>query len=63
MNLRLAFLQNSELFKSAPDLNGGGGGTQAWWEAPYADIKSLGRAWPIKSLVFPRVINIYDVIL
>jgi len=26
------------------------------------DIESLGRGWPMKSLVFPLIINIYDVI-
>jgi len=47
----------------APDLDGGGAGAQPWWEAPCVDIKSLGRGWPIKSLVFLRIINVYDVIL
>jgi len=28
---------------SAPDLDGGGPGAQAWWEAPCADTKYLGR--------------------
>jgi len=28
-----------------------------------SDIESLGRGWPMKSLVFPLIINIYDVIL
>jgi len=28
-----------------------------------SDIESLGRAWPIKSLGFPQIINIHDVIL
>jgi len=26
-------------------------------------LESLGRGWSMKSLVFPRIINIYDVIL
>jgi len=43
----------------APNFDGGGPGAQAWWEAPCADIKCLGRGWSIKSLVFPRIINIY----
>ena len=29
--------------KSAPDLDGGGPGAQAWWEAPCADTKCLGK--------------------
>jgi len=28
-----------------------------------SDKESLGRGWPMKSLVFPQIINIYDVIL
>jgi len=48
---------------AAQDLDGGGPGAQAWWEAPCADTKCLGRGWSIKSLVFPRIINICDVIL
>jgi len=28
-----------------------------------SSTESLGRGWPMKSLVFPRIINIYDVIL
>ena len=49
--------------KSAPDLDGGGPGAQVRWEAPCADIQSLGRGWPMKSLLFKRIINISDVIL
>jgi len=45
------------------DLDGGGPGAQAWWEAPYADARFLGRGWSMKSLVFPHMINIYDIIL
>jgi len=30
-------------FASAPDLDGGEPGAQAWWEAPCADTKCLGR--------------------
>ena len=35
---------------------------QALREAPCADTKCLGRRWSMKSLVFPHIINIYDVI-
>jgi len=47
---------------AAPDSDGG---AQVWWEAPCADTESLGRVWSMKSLVFPRIINVYhyDVIL
>ena len=48
---------------SAPDLDGGGPGAQAWWEAPCANIESLSMGWPMKSLVFPHIIDIYDIIL
>jgi len=27
-----------------------------------SDIESLGRGWPMKSLVFPQIINIYEII-
>jgi len=40
-----------------------GPGAQAWWEAPSADAKCLGRGGSMKSLVFPHIITIYDVIL
>jgi len=40
-----------------------GAGAQTWWEAPCADIESLGMGWPMKTLVFPRIINIYDAVL
>ena len=48
---------------TVPDLDVGRPGAQAWWEAPCADIESSGRGWRMKSLLFPRIINIYDVIL
>ena len=32
-----------KLVMPAPDLDGGGPGAQAWWEAPCADTESLGR--------------------
>jgi len=35
----------------APDLSGGGSGAPAPWEAPCADIESLGRGWPMKSSI------------
>jgi len=37
-------------------------GAQAWWKAPCADTKCIGRGWSMKSLAFPHIINIYDVI-
>jgi len=40
-----------------------GPGAQAWWEAPCADTRYLDRGWFMKSLVFPHIIDIYDVIL
>ena len=48
----------------APDLNVGGpgprhGGGPICW----SDIESFGRGSPMKPLVFPRIINICDVIL
>jgi len=49
--------------KSAPDLDGGGAGAQALWEAPCADTECLVKGWSMKSLVFPRIINIYDATL
>jgi len=48
---------------SALDLDGGGPGAQAWWEVPCADKKCLDGGWSMKSLVFPHIINVYDVIL
>jgi len=48
---------------ASSDLDGGGAGAQAWWEAPCADIEALEGGWPMMSLVFLRIINIYDVIL
>ena len=48
---------------AAPDLDGGGPGAQAWWEAPCEDTKRFGGVWSMKSLVFSHIINIYDVIL
>ena len=47
--------------QAAPDLDGGRPGAQAWWEAPCADTESLGREGSMKSLVFPWIVNIYDV--
>jgi len=35
--------QCCEVGYAAPDLDGGEPGAQAWWEAPCADIKCLGR--------------------
>ena len=48
---------------TAPDLDGEGPGSQAWWETPGAKAESLGRGWSMKSLVFLRIVNIYDIIL
>jgi len=48
---------------AAPDLDGEGPGAQAYWEAPCLDTKCFGRELSMKSLAFPRIINIYDVIL
>jgi len=31
-------------------------GAQAWWEAPCADAKCLGRGWSMKSPAFPHMI-------
>jgi len=28
-----------------------------------SDVESLGGGWPMKSLVFPHINNIYDVLL
>jgi len=28
-----------------------------------SDVESLGRGWSMKSLAFPQIINIYDIIL
>jgi len=36
-------LINVECACAVPDLDGGGPGAQAWWEAPCADTESLGR--------------------
>ena len=37
--------------------------SERWSEALCADTEFLGRWWSMKSLVFPRIVNIYDVIL
>jgi len=50
-------------FQAAPDLDGEGLGAQVWGEAPCSDTQSVGKGWSTKSLVFPRIINVYDVIL
>ena len=47
---------------AAPDLDGGDPGVvggRMWG----SDTESLGRGWQMKSLVFPRTMNIYDVML
>ena len=57
--------KNEKLFLKHDASNAGfkwwGPGAQAWWDAPCADIKSLGRGWPMKPPVFPPIINVYDV--
>jgi len=45
---------------SVPDLDGGGVWDPGVVGSP---IESLGRGLSTKSLVFPHIINIYDVIL
>jgi len=49
------------LLLAAPDVGCGGPVAQAWWEAPCADTESLGMGWSMKSLVFPWIVNIYDI--
>jgi len=41
--IRYIFSMSFMLVYSAPDLDGGGSGAQAWWEAPCVDTKCLGR--------------------
>jgi len=50
---------------AAPDLDGGGIRGPGVVGGPMfgSDIESLGRGWLMKSLMFPRIINIYDAIL
>ena len=64
-NIFKVFLRPTYIYmrESAPDLDGGVPGAQAWWEALCADTKCLGRGWSMQSIVFPHIINIYDVIL
>jgi len=47
----------------APDLDGGGAWGPGVVGGPMcgSDIGSSGKGWPMKSLVFPRIINICDV--
>jgi len=52
------------LDNSAPDLGGGGPGPRRGGRSMReSDIETLGKGWPMKSLVFPRIIYIYDVTL
>jgi len=51
MGRELSFPKQSQL--PASDLDGGGPGSQGWWDAPCADAKRIGREWSMKSLVLP----------
>jgi len=42
VKFRFLYLHASDIHP-APDLDGGEPGAQAWWEAPCADTKCLGR--------------------
>jgi len=37
--------------KPSPDLDGGGPGAPAWWEAPCADTESLGRGMMMVEVI------------
>jgi len=52
-----------KLIKAAPDLDGGGARGPGVVGGPMCGYSIFRKGWPMKSLVFPRIINIYDVML